>query len=105
MTAPFDIVAFLRTLEQALRAGFSLRQALERAAQDFDSNHLRDVAERAASSAPLATLFDDWSIVEPDIGLLAGAVRLQMEVEGNLADVLGVLHAVLARRSPSTLQR
>ena len=100
MTAPLDTVEFFRTLESALRAGFSLRQALERAADDFESERLRDVAQSAVAGAPITTLFDDWATDEPDIGLLAGAVRLQAETEGNLADTLGILHAVIDRRPP-----
>lgn len=99
MTASLDTVEFFRTLEHALHAGFSLRQALERAAGDFDSDELRDVARSAAGGAPITTLFDDRAMTEPDIGLLAGAIRPQTESEGNLADTLGLLHAVLARRT------
>lgn len=99
MIASLDIVEFFRTLEHALRAGFSLRQALERAAGDFESDRLRDAARSAAAGAPLTTLFDDWATTEPDIGLLAGAIRLQTETQGNLADTLGLLHAVIERRT------
>ena len=99
MTASLDTIEFFRTLEHALRAGFSLRQALQRAADDFESDPLRHVAGAAVAGAPITTLFDDWATDEPDIGLLAGAVRLQTETEGNLADTLGILHAVIERRT------
>ncbi|HSJ27231.1 MAG TPA: hypothetical protein VLB67_03410 [Acidimicrobiia bacterium] len=93
-----DLVELLRTLESALRAGYSLRQALGRAAEDFDSTDLSAVAEAASAGAPLASLFDQWATHDPDIGLLAGAVRLQLDTEANLADTLSTLHLVLARR-------
>jgi Flp pilus assembly protein TadB len=93
-----DTVELFRSLEAALRAGFSLRQALERVSADFDDAALRRVAAEAASGEPLPTLFDEWSRSETDIALLAGAIRLQFDTEGNLADTLGVLGGVMARR-------
>lgn len=101
MTPAVDL---FRTLEQALRAGYSLRQALGRAASDFDEPRLRAVAEAAEAGAPLDGLFDEWAATEPDIALLAGAVRLQLDAHGNLADTLSTLHLVLARR-PATHTR
>ena len=94
-TATVDL---FRTLEQALRAGYSLRQALVRAADDFDSPQLRAAAGAAEEGADLDTLFDDWAGQEPDIALLAGAVRLQLDANGNLADTLSILHLVTSRR-------
>lgn len=91
-------VELFRSLESALRAGYSLRQALDRVSSDFDDEHLTDVAAAAVGGAPLQTLFDDWASHEPDIALLAGAIRLQLETEANLADTLSTLHLVLARR-------
>jgi Flp pilus assembly protein TadB len=98
VTTALDTVEFFRTLEHAMRAGFSLRQGIERASHDFESERLQEVSRAAAAGAPITTLFDEWSTSEPDIGLLAGAIRLQTETRGNLADTLGVLHAVIERR-------
>lgn len=94
-TATVDL---FRTLEQALRAGYSLRQALTRAAGDFDDPQLRAVADAAEGGAPLDTLFDDWAAAQPDIALLAGAIRLQLDAKANLADMLSTLHLVMSRR-------
>lgn len=94
-TATVDL---FRTLEQALRVGYSLRQALVRAAGDFDDAQLHAVAATADESARLDTLFDDWAAVQPDIALLAGAIRLQLETKANLADTLSTLHLVMSRR-------
>lgn len=96
MTSTIDSVELIRTLEQALRAGFSLRQGLARAANDFDNQQLTAVADAAMNDAPLTTLFTRW--IDPDIDLLAGAVQLQVESGANLADTLSVLHLVMARR-------
>lgn len=93
-TATVDL---FRTLEQALRVGYSLRQALVRAAGDFDDAQLA-VAAAADGGVPLDTLFDDWAAVQPDIALLAGAIRLQLETKANLADTLSTLHLVMSRR-------
>lgn len=94
-TATVDL---FRTLEQALRAGYSLRQALVRASDDFDDPQLRAATDAAEKGAALDTLFDDWAGHEPDIALLAGAIRLQLDAKGNLADTLSTLHLVMSRR-------
>jgi hypothetical protein len=87
MTETIDTVALCRTLEQALRAGFSLRQAMRRATEDFADPRLGEVARHADDGAPLDHLLDDWSTTEPDIGLLAATIRLQTRLRaGNLAD-------------------
>ncbi len=96
MTSTIDSVELFRTLEQTLRAGFSFRQGLARAATDFDDEQLTAVAEAAMSGAPLTSLFSGWD--DPDIDLLAGAVQLQIEAGANMADTLSVLHLVMARR-------
>lgn len=96
MTSTVDSVELFRTLEQALRAGFSLRQGLARAAHDFDDAQLTAVADAAMKGAPLTSLFTGWD--DPDIDLLAGAVQLQIEAGANLADTLSVLHLVMVRR-------
>lgn len=93
-----DTAELFRSLEVALRAGYSLRQALERVSTDFEDPGLREAAAAAAAGEPLPTLFDEWALREGDIALLAGAVRLQFETEGNLADTLGMLAGVMSRR-------
>lgn len=93
-----DTLELFRSLEAALRAGYSLRQALERVSTDFDDTGLRQAAAAAVAGEPLPTLFDEWAGRETDIALLAGAIRLQFETEGNLADTLGVLGGVMSRR-------
>jgi Flp pilus assembly protein TadB len=93
-----DTAQLFRSLESALRAGYSLRQALERVSSDFEDKGLRQTAAAAMAGEPLPTLFDGWARQEVDIALLAGAIRLQLETERNLADTLGVLGAVMSRR-------
>jgi Flp pilus assembly protein TadB len=102
MTETIDTVALCRTLEQALRAGFSLRQAMRRATEDFADPRLGEVARHADDGAPLDHLLDDWSTTEPDIGLLAATIRLQLDAGGNLADRLSLLADILERRQVAT---
>ncbi len=93
-----DAVALTRTLEQALRAGFSLRQALARAAGDFAHPMLQEAAKLAEAGMALDHLLDRWAATDGDIALLAGAIRLQLDAGGNLADRFAVLADIMERR-------
>ncbi|NIQ55852.1 MAG: hypothetical protein GWN85_20965, partial [Gemmatimonadetes bacterium] len=88
----------LRSLEQALRAGYSLRQGVVRVAADVDG--LDGLAADLDAGAALDEAFARWAAgrPEPDARLLTGAVRLQLDAGGNLADTFGILHRVLERR-------
>lgn len=100
MTTPttLDVPFLLRSLEQALRAGYSLRQAVRRIADDIPG--LDDLAAELTDGADLVDAFDRWAARRPeaDARLLTGAIRLQREAGGNLADTFGLLHRVLERR-------
>lgn len=96
-TPKIDTVELLRSLEAGLRGGYSLRQAIARTANDLPSEDLASVAA-SASGAPVEGLFDEWGRDDPDIALVAGAIHLQMETLGNLADTFGLLSRVLERR-------
>jgi len=96
-----DTVELFRSIEAALRAGYSVRQALERVSADFDDTGLTQAAAAAVGGAPLPAVFDEWARQDADISLLAGAIRLQLDTEGNLADTLSVLTGVMARRPRS----
>lgn len=93
-----DVAYLLRSLEQALRAGYSLRQAVDRVSQDIAG--LEALVEDLRNERPIDVSFGDWAAgrAEPDVGLVVGAVRLQLEDGGNLADKFGLLHRVLERR-------
>jgi Flp pilus assembly protein TadB len=86
----------LRSLEQALRAGFSLRQAVARISGDVEG--LDDLADRLTRGDELVDSFAEWAGDDPDSRLVVAAVRLQVETGGNLADTFGLLHRLLERR-------
>lgn len=97
-TEPIDFVHLMRSLEQALRAGYSLRQAVERVSHDVDG--LAGLASDLAYGNDLVGSIAAWvrQRPEPEAELLLGAIRLQTETHGNFADTLGTLHRVLERR-------
>ncbi len=84
-----------RSLEAALRAGFSLRQAFERVAEDHPA-----LRELSGSSESIDELLDHWGRLLPDAdtALYVAAARLQLEDHGNLADKFGLLSRILERR-------
>lgn len=90
------IAYLLRSLEQALRAGFSLRQAVERVSGDVEG--LDDLADRLTRGDDLVESFAGWAGDDPDARLVVAAVRLQVDTGGNLADTFGLLHRLLERR-------
>ena len=95
---PMGVAYLMRSLEQALRAGYSVRQAVERVSHDITG--LDALATELADGTDLVDSVDAWARQrpEPEAGLLLGAIRLQVETHGNLADTLGTLHMVLERR-------
>lgn len=97
-TNAIDIAYLMRSLEQALRAGYSLRQAIERVSDDMAG--LETLAADLTNGRDLVESVAVWSQQrpEPEADLLLGAIRLQLEAHGNFADTLGILHRVLDRR-------
>lgn len=97
-TQPMDIAYLMRSLEQALRAGYSVRQAIERVSHDIDG--LDGLAAVLTDGNDLVESVESWARQrpEPEARLLLGAIRLQTETHGNFADTLAVLHMVLERR-------
>ncbi len=97
-TNAIDIAYLMRSLEQALRAGYSLRQAIERVSHDMAG--LEPLAAELTDGRDLVESVAAWSQQrpEPEADLLLGAIRLQLETHGNFADTLGILHRVLDRR-------
>ena len=96
-TQPMDIAYLMRSLEQALRAGYSLRQAVERVSHDIDG--LDALASDLTGGSDLLESIEAWARQrpEPEARLLVGAIRLQTETQANFADTLGTLHRVLER--------
>jgi Flp pilus assembly protein TadB len=92
-----DIPYMIRSLEQGLRAGYSLRQAVSRVAEDVAG--LDGLASDLQEGRGIVESFADWAHARPerDARLVVGAVRLQLEDEGNLADTFGLLDRILSR--------
>ena len=90
-------VEIAHSLEAALRGGFSLRQALIRAAADHPQ--LRPVAD-VSPDATMDEVLRTWEATMPDAdsALYVAAVRLQLEDHGNLAEKWGLLTRILERR-------
>ena len=95
---PMNIAYLMRSLEQALRTGYSLRQAVERVSHDIDG--LDALAADMREANDLVGSIEAWvrQRSEPEARLLLGAIKLQTEAKGNFADTLGTLHRVLERR-------
>lgn len=87
-----------RSLAAGLRAGYSLRQALQRTAVDAGDPDLVTVARKAGDGQPLPQVLDAWKNTRPDHDLVIAAIRLQLEDAGNLADKLDFLGRLLERR-------
>ena len=96
-TDSMDIQYLLRSLEQGLRAGYSLRQIVERVSSDMEG--LDALARELGGQKGLVEAFEEWAgqRPEPEARLVVGTIRLQMEDEGNLADKFGLLHRILER--------
>jgi hypothetical protein len=74
-----------------------LRQAVGRVAEDIAG--LEGLATDLSQGRGLVESFADWAEKRPerDARLVVGAVRLQIDDEGNLADKFGLLQRILAR--------
>ena len=105
-TAAFDkqIPLFIRNLEIALRSGHSVKQAFEIIAQDMPvpaSSEAQWVVDQWNNGQPYLQVFKDWLRRTPstDLDLVIAAMQVQIEVEGNLADILQVLAQIMEKRT------
>ncbi len=108
-TAAFDkqIPLFIRNFEVALRSGYSVKQAFEIVAQDMSapaSSEAQWVVDQWNSGQKYTQIFEDWLRRTPsrDLDLVIAAMRVQLEVEGNLADILQVLAQIMEKRTLTT---
>ena len=103
-TLETQIPLILRLLENALRSGYNVKQALELATEELSTPALTDIqqvlAEMNSGTSPLDAL-DHWLKRTPsaDLNLVVATFRVQMEVGGNLADKLKLLGQILEKRS------
>jgi tight adherence protein B len=105
-TAAFDkqIPLFIRHLEVALRAGRSVKQAFEIIAKDMPApaNHEAQwVVDEWNGGTPFMQIFENWLARTPsrDLDLVLAAMSMQLEVEGNLADILQILAQIMEKRT------
>lgn len=93
----------MRHFEVTLRSGYNIRQSFDILAQDLPepiASEARLIAEALASEAPLLPTLDSWvqRTTSHDLDLFVAAIKVQLEVGGNLADKLKFLQQLLAQR-------
>ena len=105
-TAAFDqqIPLFIRHLEVALRSGYSVKQSFEMIAQDMSapaSSEAQWVVDKWNDGKDFMQIFEDWLRRTPsrDLDLIIAAIRVQFEVQGNLADILQLLAQIMEKRT------
>lgn len=109
-TAAFDkqIPLVVRHLEVALRSGYSIKQAFEIMATDLPApakTEAQWVIDEWNSGQKFLQVFENWLVRTPssDLDLVIAAIRVQLEVEGNLADTLQLLGQIMEKRSLSSV--
>jgi tight adherence protein B len=105
-TAAFDqqIPLFVRHLEVALRSGYNVKQSFEIIAKDMPApagSEAQWVVDEWNSGRDFTQIFETWLRRTPsrDLDLIIAAIRVQLEVEGNLADILQVLGQIMEKRT------
>lgn len=105
-TTAFDkqIPLFMRNLEVALRSGYSIKQALEIIAKDMPApagTEAQWVVDQWNGGKKFTQIFETWLVrtPSPDLDLVIAAIRVQLEVEGNLADTLQLLAQIMEKRT------
>ena len=93
----------MRHFEVALRSGYNLRQAFGILAQDLPqpiADYAKQIADALDNEAPLLPTLDGWvqRAASHDLDLFVAAIKVQLEVGGNLADKLKFLQQLLAQR-------
>jgi tight adherence protein B len=104
-TTAFDkqIPLFIRNLEVALRSGNNVKQAFEIIAKDLPAparDEAQWVVDEWNDGKKFMQIFESWLMRTPsrDLDLVIAAMRVQLEVEGNLADILQLLAQIMAKR-------
>ena len=104
-TAAFDkqIPLLLRNLEVALRSGYSVKQAFEIIARDMPAPagvEAQWAVDEWNSGTQFTRIFEKWLTRTPsgELDLVIATIRVQLEVEGNLADKLQLLAQIMEKR-------
>ena len=105
-TLAFDqqIPLMIRHFEVALRSGYNVKQAFEMIAQDMPapaSSEAQWVVDEWNDGRDLLQIYEHWLTRTPsrDLDLVIAAIRVQVEVEGNLADTLQLLGQIMEKRT------
>jgi tight adherence protein B len=105
-TAAFDkqIPLFIRNFEVALRSGKNVKQTFEMIAKDMPapaSNEAQWVVDEWNSGKEFIQIVENWLIRTPsrDLDLVIAAILVQLEVAGNLADILQLLAQIMEKRT------
>lgn len=93
----------MRHFEVALRSGYNIRQSFAILAQDLPhpiAAEAKTVSKALDSDAPLIPTLDSWvkRTASRDLDLLVAAIKVQLEVGGNLADKLKFLQQLMGQR-------
>jgi len=99
-----QIPMLVRYLEVALRSGYSVKQAFEIIAKDMPapaSAEAQWVVDEWNAGTKFPQVFEKWLARTPsrDLDLVVAAIRVQLEVEGNLADKLQLLAQIMEKRT------
>lgn len=94
----------IRNVENALRAGYNIRQSFEIVAKDMPDPagaQARQLVDELDAGIDLPQALDNLlaRIPSRDLDLVIAALRVQFEVGGNLADKLNLLAQVMDKRT------
>ena len=93
----------MRHFEVTLRSGYNIRQSFAIMAEDLPqpiAAEAKMISEALESESPLLPTLDSWvqRTASHDLDLFVAAIKVQLEVGGNLADKLKFLQQLLAQR-------
>ena len=99
-----QIPLMLRTIENAMRGGYSLVQAFEKVASDVPAPLGQDVqtfVNDLKNGQDMEKSLSAWYKRTPsaDLDLVFATLRVQFETGGNLADKLNLLGQIMEKRS------
>lgn len=93
----------MRHFEVTLRSGYNIRQSFAILAQDLPepiAAEAKIISEALETDSSLLPTLDSWvqRAASSDLDLLVAAIKVQLEVGGNLADKLKFLQQLFAQR-------
>ena len=93
----------MRHFEVTLRSGYNIRQSFAILAEDLPkpiAAEAKIISEALENDSPLLPTLDNWvqRTNSRDLDLFVAAIKVQLEVGGNLADKLKFLQQLMAQR-------